>query len=457
MTEARAHEVYERQMKRDQRHLASCSSPVKARESLATERSLIKSKSQVRAQKKLATPVTPMALLQETRQQRMRRGQREIVKKLREPVFDEKTRTNGLPRRNSSPTFEFLNNASGRPWQQERELIQEWMNHLPDDEDTYFDIRKRFRSGKDNQFNSAYLELYLHEALLRAGYSITIHPQIPGSSKHPDFLVTRGDTKFYLEAIVPAINAKTISLSNRRNVLLDAINDLSHDSFKLALLDVRGSTNNPSSKKFKAEIKNWLDTLCVDEIRRNKNYPHKLFSFDNWSLELEAWPKSPSDKSHRSIFMTFSSGVEKYSEDIYRALSKKNSKYGKFDAPYVIAVGIFTFGDADHFYITKALYETREKMGGFFGKPGEWKHQGLSGVLLVDQLSPHHFHSRTTTTLWLHPTANRPLIESIDIPLTVMRKTEEGFIEEPGVSGTEFFGLSEDWPEGNPFPDLPRE
>ena len=73
MTEAKAHEVSERQMKRDQRYLVSGSSPAKARESLATERALIKSKSQATTQKKSVTPVTPAARLQEPRQQSMRR------------------------------------------------------------------------------------------------------------------------------------------------------------------------------------------------------------------------------------------------------------------------------------------------------------------------------------------------------------------------------------------------
>lgn len=73
MTEAKAHEVSERQMKRDQRYLAAGSSPAKARESLAAEKVLIQRKSQTVAQKKSATSVTPAARLQETRQQSMRR------------------------------------------------------------------------------------------------------------------------------------------------------------------------------------------------------------------------------------------------------------------------------------------------------------------------------------------------------------------------------------------------
>lgn len=72
MTEAKAHEASERQMKRDQRYLASGSSPAKARKDLSAEHALIHRKSQAAAQKK-STPVTPAARLQENRQQSMRR------------------------------------------------------------------------------------------------------------------------------------------------------------------------------------------------------------------------------------------------------------------------------------------------------------------------------------------------------------------------------------------------
>ena len=73
MTEAKAHETSERQMKRDQRYLASGTSPAKARKDLSAERALIQRKSQTATQKKSTTPVTPAARLQGNRQQSMRR------------------------------------------------------------------------------------------------------------------------------------------------------------------------------------------------------------------------------------------------------------------------------------------------------------------------------------------------------------------------------------------------
>lgn len=73
MAEAKAHEASERQMKRDQRYLASDSSPAKARKDLSAERSLIQRKAQGSAQKSTAASPTPAARLHENRQQSMRR------------------------------------------------------------------------------------------------------------------------------------------------------------------------------------------------------------------------------------------------------------------------------------------------------------------------------------------------------------------------------------------------
>lgn len=47
------------------------------------------------------------------------------------------------------------------------------------------------RARDDEQFRSAFLELYLDESLIRAGYVVTIHPSVNGTTTHPDFLVER--------------------------------------------------------------------------------------------------------------------------------------------------------------------------------------------------------------------------------------------------------------------------
>src|SRR5687767_13028922 len=102
----------------------------------------------------------------------------------REPLFDQKTRTDATPSRHQESTFAFLNRIAGEYWEQPRFLMQDWLDCIPSDAE-YNDLRQRFRSRDDEQFRSAYLELYLHQSLLRAGYQVTIHPEVPGATRRP--------------------------------------------------------------------------------------------------------------------------------------------------------------------------------------------------------------------------------------------------------------------------------
>jgi hypothetical protein len=58
----------------------------------------------------------------------------------------------------------------------------------------------------DESFESGFWELYLHEGYRRSGYTITIHPDIPGASTHPDFLIEGHGSRFYLEAVRAGIS-----------------------------------------------------------------------------------------------------------------------------------------------------------------------------------------------------------------------------------------------------------
>ena len=85
----------------------------------------------------------------------------------------------------------------------------------------YTDLRQRFRSRDDEQFRSAFLELYLHESLIRAGYAVTIHPTVEGTTAHPDFLVGRDGERLYIEAIAPGSSPAAKAAAERRAVLFD--------------------------------------------------------------------------------------------------------------------------------------------------------------------------------------------------------------------------------------------
>lgn len=63
------------------------------------------------------------------------------------------------------------------------------------------DLRCRLQGKDDAELESAFWELHLPEAYQRSGYRLTIHPDVAGTTRHPDFLVERDGTRFYLEAV----------------------------------------------------------------------------------------------------------------------------------------------------------------------------------------------------------------------------------------------------------------
>src|SRR5689334_24556015 len=143
----------------------------------------------------------------------------------REPLFDEVDRTDVTPSTHQESTFEFLNRIAGDYWEHPRSLMQEWLDRIRNDSD-YTDLRQRFRSRDDEQFRSAFLELYLHESLTRAGYAVTIHPAIAGATTHPDFLAERDRERLYIEAIAPGSSPAAKAAAQRRAVLFDTVNRL---------------------------------------------------------------------------------------------------------------------------------------------------------------------------------------------------------------------------------------
>ncbi len=77
--------------------------------------------------------------------------------------------------------------------------MADWLGHVPTRHEP--DLRSRLQSKDDAQFESAFWELYLHEAYRRSGDKVVIHPPLAGTGCRPDFLVEGHGTRFYLEAV----------------------------------------------------------------------------------------------------------------------------------------------------------------------------------------------------------------------------------------------------------------
>lgn len=392
----------------------------------------------------------------------------------RPPLFDVIPRTDGSPSTHQESSYDFLNRVAGDYSRHPRELMQEWLTHVDSPTD-YIDLRQRFRSRDDEQFRSAFLELYLHEALLRAGYDVTVHPNIDGTPTHPDFLAERQGDRFYIEAIAPGSTPSARAAAQRKAVLFDTVNRLDDPNFMLWLDELVEGVRPPPAARLRSDLRRWLRDLDPDASWNADRAPSHRWQREGWSVTFKAIPKKPEARGQRpnsrSIGVYGHTGVGWIDDApaIRKALTSKHHEYGDLDAPFIIAVGTYIH-DRDRWHTTNAMYgalavqvgegpdgqmATREvrQPDGYFGAPPNWQHRNVSAVLLINQLMPYHLH-RAEVTLWRHPDPVHELPDQLDLPVHAVALDSDRLVETlPPSTAGEFFGLPDSWPPGEPWPD----
>jgi hypothetical protein len=393
---------------------------------------------------------------------------------VRDRIFDDRARDDSSPTAHSESSFAFLNRVAGEFWAQARNLVQEWADGVAQDAE-YNELRQRLRSRDNDQFRSAFLELYLHESLIRAGYAVTVHPAVQGTTRRPDFLGQRDGEDVYVEAIAPGASPAAKATASRRAVLFDTVDRVRHTNFLLWLDSLNEGSDPPSSARLRDELRRWLDSLDPDAIVDLEHAPRWSWQHNGWSATFRAVPKRADVRrvrEHERSIGVYGHGEAEFIDDapaIRRALAEKHHAYGDLGAPFIIAVGTYIF-DRDRWHSTNALYGalgvqwyeapsgevvTREvrQPGGYFGHPPGWQNDNVSGVLIVNQLMPYNV-PRVETTLWRHPRPLHPLPPDVGLPAEVLTLDGPRLTETPPPTGSsEFFGLPDPWPQGEPWPN----
>ncbi|GAA3945344.1 hypothetical protein [Actinoplanes auranticolor] len=391
-------------------------------------------------------------------------------------IFSAITRTDPSPAGHGDGQFTFLDRVSGTYWDQVRDLIEEWFSRLCPDAQA--DVRGRMRSKDNRQFMGAFFELYLHECLLRMGYSVTCHPVLEGTTRRPDFLAERDGRSVYVEARSASASNVSVGAEARVNVVYESIDRLDSPNFFLWIEVVRQGPGSLRAKPLRGRLERWLSGLDPENYtlggRRDDLPSHRYEEAESdggWIIKFWAIPKSPEARGRvgaRPLGVFGRGGGRINDEDGIRgALSDKGAAYGPLGVPFIVAVASSSMSLDDHdvrnvlygtemLQITTALDGTESQAyirepNGYWYAGDRWEHRGVSAVLVVKQLHPA-FVGNQQHTIWEHPDPDHA-VEA----LPLWRRSlvgADGWLEfvEPPRTQADWFGLGDPWPIGDPFP-----
>lgn len=392
-------------------------------------------------------------------------------------IFDDMIRNNSTPKKHSESHASFLNRVHTPYFDAIRQLVEDWFGHL--DPDSQADMEARLKDNNDVNFCPAFWELYLHESLRTAGYRVTCHPEIPGTSRKPDFLAEGSDQSFYLEAkCLASGNNHKLAADKRKSQVYDAIQELDSPNF-LLWVDVENiGPNTPSTRSLFRDLEAWLSDLDPDEIaQRLQTQPDREFlpSFlweeQGWRIRFQPIAKAEHSRGKPGIppigvYDGAMDGVDDVTP-LRKVLADKGSAYGKMDLPFVIAI-ITSFVGPDDEDIQDALYgkpqllvarrgamvaQTIRTTDGYWYQGTHWGHRNVSAVLIARDVYPGTA-TRVVSHLWEHP---KPTYTIKCLPMwgSVAVDSERLSHTGPQQSVCEAFGLPNPWPTGRPFDPYP--
>lgn len=384
------------------------------------------------------------------------------------PIYGNGPRSDRRPRGENESSSEFLERIAGPFWDAVRELVETWANRLPDD--AYPGIAARLRSRDDRQYRSAFLELYMHETLLRSGYAVKVEPPLPHSPRRPDFLAVGSNQQHYIECRGAGIaNEQTAARDNRLKDVYSALQKIPAPNHYVGVHVQREGPRPLATKRLRLELEQWLAGLDPGATYDYENLPRLTWSTEGWAFVFDALPKRPESQGDPTmptigVYERGSAGAVDNAPDIRAALADKAGAYGRLDAPLTVVLGTDMLV-SDDWQVINALYGPERllissdagnaravrQLDGFFGAPPQWASNGLTAVLIVNSLGPM-FVARQVPTLWIHPGAKHATAPTLPHVRVVTFSDGQLVEATPTISPIELFGLPTPWPPGDPFP-----
>jgi hypothetical protein len=388
------------------------------------------------------------------------------------PLFEPSTTPAGQrPKRYGESIYAYYRDSERPGVVAIRDLLEAWFREVPLNEQ--LDLQQRFRSRMERQYRSALFELFLHHFLLRCGFQVAFHPDVPGTPRHPDFLVSReGQELFYLEAIAVSNSEREEAETNLMNRVYDVLNDLASPDFYLGMRLEGAPETQPLGARLRGELERWLTTLDRQAIRqayleeRYEDVPTYEWEHDGWRIIFEPMPKGDAARGNTSVrplamAMPMQARQLRLDEALKEAVAKKD-RYGRLVLPLVVAAQVIDEFRIDTIAVMDGLFgpeaiglnaQGRERLGRV--PDGAWvslsgpRHRTISAVMAWSTLDPWTFSS-VEPIVAHNPYASMPLpTDTLPVAQHVVDRQRDVLILQPGLSMEQILGLAADWLPGD--------
>jgi hypothetical protein len=391
------------------------------------------------------------------------------------PVFDNRIRDDERPKSRAMSLFEFYDRCSRPGHADQRRLINHWIDEI-EPEAARTEISARMHTGGDIGFVSAFAEVLAHAVLVRFGFALTPHPEVPGTSNRPDFLVTSeaGDRVAYLEITTLNPSNQDVGRDAREGQLFETLNRCElPDDLRLEYSVLAFGQGSPPGRRISREVERWA--VAEAQLARDGFRIERTFEIDGWHIQLALLPGFEGSPNSRRIAVwglidgNFV-GDPGSPDDLKRALDQKGKKYGELDLPYIIAVFDRTdrvaWSSADfasnlaeilfgHEFYEEALQSggveprTGRADDGWWGVPTRPRKRNVGAVLVFpDPYIWRLSEAERQPILVCHPWADCLLDPGL-FPFKRLEMDERGGRIVNGVMISDILGLPNPWPPEN--------
>lgn len=380
-------------------------------------------------------------------------------------LFDTVERTDTTAARRAESAFNVLNRSADPQVSRVRESMETWFGSFP--EPAKAELASRLRSGDQRGFESAFFELFLHEVAHRLGCELEPHPELTGTSKHPDFLVrSPSHEPSYLEAVVSSeLSDEELGAEKRADELLDGLNRLEVSNFFLGVCVLIQGPKPLSQRRLRqfAEIQlAQLTPQAVENAMQSgalQGPPRFRYRDEGWDIELTPMPKSAAAHAAGApligIEITPVRDIDTITP-LNAALKKKSRRYGRLDKPYLIALSAMDMF-ADEPSVRAALFGTEDVR--FKQLPnGTWtidnryrdalwisdtgpQYTRVSGVIFARKANPGNLLSSADMVLYLNPWADHAYTGELTQLRTLQQQGTEHHVR-PGRSVRDLLQLT---------------